>query len=477
MKRITFITLSIIFFSLITQAQTFEEFYENDKSGLKNGETGEVILPAKYDWVFFNDKYASVHLKHKVMLIDGEGKEIFPLEYDDINTCDMFPDLCILRIKDKYTIHNLKTKKDILKDFKLDDGGACFNFDGPSYITEEGRIPAIVKGKAGLIDIMGKEYLPFEYDKIISEYYTGGNMYLLKKGKKNYILLNEKKIKIGGKDVYGFFDDNAVVQSSGKKIEFYNLEGDKVDINPKQLENGQHLFRLDHKGKDAIFSATKKQRLTDFKYDYLNIYDQKMNDGSTAEYIFTYIGDKTGIMDNNAKEITKVEYDDISKTYDKNQLTFVVEKNKKKGLMNIEGKLLTEIKYDEIGLQEDLKFVKYNDKFGYIDNQGKLVIPIKYTKANQFNSGFAAVENNGKWGYINPAGIMIIPAIYDNAYYFNKAVNLACVKKDGKFGFIDTKGKVIIPIKYDKLGYFWNGKVKLYLDGKQIMLDAEGNKI
>jgi hypothetical protein len=61
-----------------------------------------------------------------------------------------------------------------------------------------------------------------------------------------------------------------------------------------------------------------------------------------------------------------------------------------------------------------------------------------------------------KWGFCTPDKKIVIDCVYDEAFQFFEG--LVKVKLNGKYGFIDKKSKVIIPIEYEKASNFKNGE-------------------
>jgi len=157
----------------------------------------------------------------------------------------------------------------------------------------------------------------------------------------------------------------------------------------------------------------------------------------------------------------------------------------------------------------------YTEKAGYIDSTGNLAIPLVYDQAFEFEQGMAIVSKDRNYGVINKQNEAVIPFEYDYLSGY-VAINRYAAEKDGKLGFIDLRNKVVIPFNYssclffseglfvvskrlgtgdtavEKWGYidvngkevipfiyddadkFDNGKAKVEINGKKMLIDKTG---
>ncbi len=123
-------------------------------------------------------------------------------------------------------------------------------------------------------------------------------------------------------------------------------------------------------------------------------------------------------------------------------------------------------------------------KYGFINLLGEIVVDCLYDRVCDFHEGLALVSINEKWGVINKNGKTIVDCIYDNMGGFSE--DLALVNLNNKYGYINKKGQIVIPCIYDDNGYnvdlelrgysgkFIGGKVKVKLNGKDIIIDRKG---
>lgn len=132
-------------------------------------------------------------------------------------------------------------------------------------------------------------------------------------------------------------------------------------------------------------------------------------------------------------------------------------------------------KYDAVwGFFNGLAKVWLNDKYGFVDKDGNEVVPPKYDEVGEFIEGLVAVQLDGKWGFVNKKGRNVIPPKYNFVWYFSEG--LAPVLK-GKWGFVNKRGEEVIPLKYNKISFFYDGLAKVWLNGKELLIDKQGEVV
>lgn len=164
---------------------------------------------------------------------------------------------------------------------------------------------------------------------------------------------------------------------------------------------------------------------------------------------------------------------------------------------------------DYIQVSLDLDDDGWADKYGLLDSSGKEIIPATYDYVSAVSNGMIIVAQNidndsstgtnqiagyrglDKFGVIDVKGNEIVPLKYE--YIDDFYDGMAMVKSDNQIGFINTAGKEVIPTQYttgifdgievwSENGYscktrFSDGFVCLRKDGKQVVLDTQGNII
>lgn len=352
------------------------------------------------------------------------------------------------------------TKWGLLKDNKeewvpMDYNGLNYNHRAvPSYISAQ-------KGdKYGILDTLGKEVLEVVYDDIMSDGYT---------------------FKVQKGELFGIYG------LDGKEL--IPVCFDKIAMHPKF----DHTMVRKNK-KWSVYNWIKGSPcVPSVAFDQLDNF---------TDYYVARNGTQYGLLDINAKEILKVEYQFLSPFFLRFLNTLLVGKDNKVGLYRIdEGKVVTEIpiEYDDIWVDEknmkikvkkgdkidyyfnnetlfdlvyndvqyyehiDRVMVKKGNKWGMSKVSGELMIPIKYSKIHIINKNMFMIQKGGKWGIVNARGDVMLPVGYDE-FDFRPEMNIVFIAKKGKWGIATLNGGVILPPKYDELVVLKNKQFLVQLD-------------
>ena len=137
--------------------------------------------------------------------------------------------------------------------------------------------------------------------------------------------------------------------------------------------------------KEAIMNY-KGELLTDFIYDYIDLFDKK--------FYFVKTGEKCGFLDLCGKEVIPVEYQFLS-YYEE---YIIAERDDNYGIINLQNEIIIPFEYKEIGeYTKDMPIRVKNSRFqeGYIDINNRIVIPFGiYNNCGDFQNGYAAVRDN-----------------------------------------------------------------------------------
>lgn len=111
-------------------------------------------------------------------------------------------------------------------------------------------------------------------------------------------------------------------------------------------------------------------------------------------------------------------------------------------------------------LNNSLRIVSENLKYGVIDNNSFIVIPIRYDSIELRKDGLLDVEINGRWGIINIDGSFFTEIVYKEKVVFDET-GVAIVQNadDDSYGVIRNDGKVIVPVKFLNI----NTQISLYI--------------
>ncbi|WP_442794801.1 WG repeat-containing protein [Pelobium manganitolerans] len=134
----------------------------NEKWGLIDGKTGKELTPLKYKKInAFSDGLAGVLLDFKWGFIDKNGKEVFPLKYDEPSPYgvyglgyDFYDGIAVVSIGYKCGVID-KTGKEIVP-FKYHSIGEF----------SEGMASIRLADKFGFVNKSGKEIVPAKYDDV-----------------------------------------------------------------------------------------------------------------------------------------------------------------------------------------------------------------------------------------------------------------------------------------------------------------------
>ena len=426
-------------------------------------------------------EYFALYAQNKWGVINQDGDEGIQPSYQEMiiipdKTKDVF--LCIYNINEETGTYQTKAinskNEEILTGY--DQIEILDNMDKNNNVWYEENVLKVEKnGKYGLIDLLGKELLPVEYDEIT-----------VLDGIENSILI-KKDDKIG------------LVNDAGSII---------IECNYKEIKNIGNTYKdgyitIDEQGKYGVVSATKKQILEN-KYEEI---EQK----ALKEYYLIKEDGKEKLINSKGEVIIENGFDEI-KSATTNGIIFT--KNNLYGEMDTSGEIILETIYQDLKEANDgIYIAKQNDKYGIIDNMGNIQIPYEYQgityneKAklffaedaeyktsiidSQYNikttgiltevntddeyirmriddeykyynlkgeeiSNIKALKDNtiflskkdGKYGYIDKKGNAVTEFIYDDATEQNK-YGYSAVKKDGLWGSIDKNGKEVIEPKYN----------------------------
>ncbi len=426
-------------------------------------------------------EYFTLYSQNKWGVINQDGAEVIQPSYQEMIVIpdkekDVF--ICTYNVNEETGTYQTKAinskNEEILTGY--DQIEALDNMDKDNNVWYEKNVLKVEKnGKFGLIDLLGKELLPVEYDEIT-----------VLDGIENSII-----IKKG--------DNIGLVNDTGSII---------VECNYKEIKNLGDTYKdgyitVDNNGKYGVISATKRQILEN-KYE-------EVEQLALKEYYIVKEDGKTKLINSKGETLIEDGFDEI-KSATTNGIIFT--KDNLYGEMNISGEITLETQYQDLKEANDgIYIAKQNDKYGIIDNMGNIQIPYEYQgityneKAKlffaedaeyktsiidgQYNvkatgilsdvntdeeyirmrindeykyynlngeeiSNIQALKKNtiflskkdGKYGYVDKKGNSVTEFIYDDATEQNE-YGYAAVKKDGLWGSIDKAGKEIIEPKYN----------------------------
>lgn len=353
--------------------------------------------------VWYEDNVLRVSRNGKYGIINFEGQEVLPCEYDEITAL-------------KGVTSNFLVKKDGKLGLVNEKGQTIINTEYKNILTlKEGYKSEYVivnaENKYGVISTSGTILIEPTYEGVK---YLGSSSLFAVKQDNTWKLMDteEKKIIIDGgyKDIVEAKSENIVVVNNDGKYGVVSKENEEK-IKP-QYEDLKYAFSIYYIAKkDGKYGVINLENEEVIKFEYQNMVYVENGGFIQADKTDT----ETVIFDNNlGQKVTGI----------------VSEVNTDKGYIKVYTN--NEYKYYNFKLEEKnssdlltantLFLSKKDGKYGYVDKSGKVVVDYIYEDGTEQNSkGFAAVKKDGAWGSINKVGaISCEPTInLDNNIYID----------------------------------------------------------
>lgn len=345
------------------------------------------------DNVWYEENILRIKQNGKYGLIDFNGKELLPAEYDEITVLEGIENSIII-------------KKNGLMGLANDNGSVIVE---PAYTQiknfgntyKNGYITVDQQGKYGLISATKKQILENKYEEIAQIYLD------------NYYLVKENGIQ-------------KLVDSKGNTI----IENGFDEI--KSVTSNGIIFV-----KDGLYGEmnTSGEVTIEAKYQYL----KETKDGT---YI-AKLNDKFGVIDN--LQNINLEFNYTGLTYNENANLFLAEDaGYKTSVINDKFQVKMTGILSEINIDESYIRMRINDEYKYYNLKCEEKTS---TQILEDNTLFLS-KKDGKYGYVDKKGNVVVDYIYDDATEQNQ-YGFAAVKANGLWGSIDSKGKEIIEPKYN----------------------------
>jgi hypothetical protein len=460
---------------------------------------GKLVIPYKYEetmpfshnlaavknknWGFINNKgeqtiefkypevsepmngYTKVKVKKSMYeywgLLDENGKEIIPTEYDSV----FFPNDDLIRVRNatKYGFYDI-------------DGTLAIDLKYESAKDFSGGFSIVgINKKYGLIDKKGREVQALKFDKI-SDFKNG---FAITETNMRHGLLNNKGEEIisplyylvliysngiiaaQDKDGWRFLDDQ-VKEMSNKR---YQIVGSDFFNDRLLVVKNKEFGFIDKEIKEVI--STKYRAADQFVLKVIRV---MLDDG-----VFQ-------VVDLNGRELLNEAVDEIK--------GFVFEraifkKDRKFGIINNLGVELTTRKYDEIeDFKNGIAKVRLNWNYGLIDYDGREITPLKYSNITGF-AGVTSLPNHLSYvsinqeqvtynGVIDTKGNEIIPPIYHEIRDGDGGIFK--VRQNDLWGFVNIEGVQLTPVKYERVESFRDGEGRFIFNGRRGYIDKTGKE-
>lgn len=355
---------------------------------------------ANYDLnnvISYEQNAIKVQKNGKYGMIDIEGKELLPCEYDELYSLKNTDNSIIVKKDSKIGLVDSSGKVIMQPEYKT--------IKGISTDYKLGYIVGIDENKYGIVDCNNQKVIDIKYEEI--KPLTENGTYVVKEANNWKIVQKNGEEKLveelkNIKDIIDIKNGNVIIKNENNKMGIINFNGEKIlntsyddikfSFTDTYIIKQNDKYGIAKKNDEIILSPKYKNM------NYIKTADiiEASEDGITSNLINNNLEVKlTGI-------VTEIN---ISKGYIK------VRQNNEEKYYNFR---FEEKQERDINSTHTLLLDKKNNKYGYLDKNGKVVVDYKYDDAKEQNEyGYCAVQKDGKWGAINEGGEEIVSPQYD----------------------------------------------------------------
>ena len=343
--------------------------------------------------LFYEKNTFKVSKNSKYGLINFNGKELLPCEYDEI-----------------YPIKNISNSFITIKDNKkglVDSTGSIIIENLYSDIQalgkkyENGYIVKNDSSKYGIINYNKKQVLECKYTEIAHIY--GNNTYVVKENGNWEVIDESGNVLLKDKfDEIVSIDNSYVIIKNNEKYGVISTSGEEK-IKPeyqslKYMFDGNYVAKKD--GKCGVINLNNETKL-EFEYEnivYMNeegFIEAELENGQTALMNTLFETKCSGIVSeiNTSHSFIKLRQDGTYKYYSYE---------------------LGEKSVQDVYPANTLFLSKKDGKYGFVNKDGIVIVDYIYDDATEQNDyGYAAVKKDGKWGAIDSAGTIAAELKYE----------------------------------------------------------------
>lgn len=343
--------------------------------------------------LWYEENVLKVKQNEKYGLIDLNGKELLPCEYEEIEPLKGIENSLIIKKDGKVGISNNKGNIIVEPNYKeVRNLGETYK-DGYITIDED--------GKYGLISTTKKQLLANEYEKIEQIYMP--NYYLIKEEGKTKLINTSGEIILedGFEDIKSSTTSGIIFTQNGLYGEMNTSK--EVTIEPKyqdlkEVKEGVYIAKQNDK-----YGIIDKDTTTKLDFNYTSI---KYNEKAQL-FIAEDVEYKTSIIDTNYN----VKITGILSEFNEEQSYIRMRIGDEYKYYNF---ACEEKSNTEILTENTLFLTKKDGKYGYVDKKGNIVVDYIYDDATEQNKyGFVAVKKDGLWGAIDKEKNIVIEPKYN----------------------------------------------------------------
>ena len=322
--------------------------------------------------IWYEDDVLRVEKDGKYGLINFEGKEVLPCDYDEITAL-------------KGVTNNLLVKKDGKVGLVNEKGQTIVNTEYKDIKTlKEGYKNEYIivndNNQYGIISTTGTVIIEPKYEDV--KYLNNSEMFAIKDAGVWKLINKDNQILIdGGYDnIIEAKGENVVVEKGGKYGVVTTKNEEKIPVEYEQIKYTFSIYYIAKTGGKYGIINLNNEQVKDFNYinmDYVEKGDFIQADVSDTE---------TVIFDNNLSEKISGIVSEINqekgyiKVYTNNEYKYYNFKFEEK-------------KSSDILTSNNLFLSKKDGKYGYVNKEGKVIVDYIYEDGTEQNScGFAAVK-------------------------------------------------------------------------------------
>ncbi len=341
--------------------------------------------------IWYEDNVLRVSKNGKYGIIDFNGKEILPCEYDEITALKGVKNNFIVNKDQKVGLVNEQGQEIIATKYNK-ILALTENYSNQYIVVDENN-------NYGLISTSGKLIIEPKYEDI--KYLKSQTIFAVKEaGDWKAVDLDGEVVVEGYDNITEAFSDSIIVVKNGKYGVLATSGEIKIDPSYEELKYAFSIYFIAKKDGTYGIINTNNEQVIEFAYTNMTYVEKggfiRADKSDTETAIFdTNLAQKiTGIIsDVNLK-------DGYIKVYTQGEYKYYNFKFEEKTSANM--------------LTANTIFLSKKDgKYGFIDKSGNVIIDYIYDDAKEQNScGFAAVKKDGVWGSINKNGTeSLIPSV------------------------------------------------------------------
>lgn len=338
-----------------------------------------------------NENALKVQKEGKYGLINFNGTEILPCEYDSITALKGIDNSLLIKKDGKIGLANSNGTVVVPAEFA--EVRAITNNYENGYIVKNSD------GKFGVISSDGKMSLECIYEDIKN--ITDNNMYVAKlEGKWKVISSTDGNVYLEEKvaDAVGINNQNVIVKTNGKYGVLNIITELLIPTEYESLEfafDDKYIAKKD--GKYGVIN-TNNELLVEFKY--IDIEYNKTTDylkAKKADNTYDYLTRDLAVKISAGEETILNGYISLNVQGEAKYYNFKLEEKTNKDVF-----------------QDNTLYVsRKNGKYGFVNKEGKIIVDYIYDNALEQNEyGFSAIQKDGKWGAIDQYGNIVVQPTY-----------------------------------------------------------------